>query len=112
MRVILFIFFLLNSALKADESFLSNGEYAKMLYKNPRGIGCHKCHGENGEGKVISSYVSGKNKISLVGPRINNLSMSEFKKALKKGKRLMPEYFLTDLEKAHLYNYITSVKSK
>ncbi len=112
MRIILFIFFLLESFLYAEESFISNDEYAKMLYKNPRGIGCDKCHGEKGEGKEISSYVSGKNKISLVGPRINNLSMWQFRKALKKGKRLMPEYFLTDEEKAYLYYYLTTQNKK
>jgi len=108
---ILFILLFLNYSY-ADESFISNDEYAKMLYKNPRGIGCNKCHGEKGEGKVISSYISGKNKISLIGPRINNLSMRQFKKALRKGKRLMPEYFLTDEEKAYLYYYLTTQNKK
>jgi hypothetical protein len=100
------------SSINADESFISNDEYAKMLYKNPRGIGCDQCHGEHGEGKEISSYISGKNKISLIGPRINNLSMYQFKKALRKGKRLMPEYFLTDEEKAYLYYYLTIQNKK
>jgi hypothetical protein len=108
LHIILFILLLFANISVADESFISNDEYAKLLYKNPRGIGCDKCHGEKGEGKVISSYVSGKNKISLIGPRINNLSMKEFKNALKKGKRLMPEYFLTGEEKAYLYYYLTT----
>ncbi|HIP60204.1 MAG TPA: cytochrome c [Campylobacterales bacterium] len=112
MRIGLFILLLLVNSINADESFISNDEYAKMLYKNPRGIGCDKCHGEYGEGKEISSYISGKNKISLIGPRINNLSMRQFKKALKKGKRLMPEYFLTDEEKAFLYYYLITQNKK
>ncbi len=112
MQFILFILLLTVNYADADESFISNDEYAKMLYKNPRGIGCNKCHGENGEGKEISSYISGKNKISLIGPRINNLSMWQFKKALRKGKRLMPEYFLTDEEKAHLYYYLIKQNRK
>jgi hypothetical protein len=91
---------------------MTNDEYAKMLYKNPRGIGCDKCHGEKGEGMVISSFVSKNRKISLKAPRINNLSMKRFNKALKKGKRLMPEYFLTDIEKAYLYFYLTSQNKK
>lgn len=107
MHIILSILLLFTNFICADEGFISNDEYAKMLYKNPRGIGCDKCHGENGEGKEISSFVSGKNRVSLVGPRINNLSISQFSKALKKGKRLMPEYFLTDEEKAYLYYYLT-----
>ena len=27
-----------------------------MLYKNPRGVGCDKCHGEKGEGSLIVKY--------------------------------------------------------
>ncbi|MDQ7068558.1 MAG: hypothetical protein Q9M40_11590 [Sulfurimonas sp.] len=42
--------------LFAIASFISPTEYAAQLYKNPRGIGCHKCHGENGEGKLIANY--------------------------------------------------------
>jgi len=106
LRIILFISLLFANYICADNGFISNDEYAKMLYKNPRGIGCDKCHGEHGEGKEISSFVSGQNRISLMGPRINNLSMAKFSKALKKGKRLMPEYFLTDEEKAFLYYYL------
>jgi hypothetical protein len=106
MKNVVVIFLLLFSNANAKESFLSNDEYAKMLYKNPRGIGCNLCHGEKGEGAVISSYVKGDKKISLMAPRINNLSMKRFTKALEKGKRLMPEYFLTQQEKAYLYYYL------
>ncbi len=34
--------------------FITKTEYAKMLYLNPRGIGCDKCHGAKGEGSLIS----------------------------------------------------------
>ncbi|MCH9814397.1 MAG: cytochrome c [Epsilonproteobacteria bacterium] len=95
-------------SLYAKESFISNDEYAKMLYKNPRGIGCDKCHGEIGEGIEISSYVKGNKRVSLYGPRINNLTSKRFYDALKQGNRLMPEYFLTDKEKAYLYYYLTT----
>ena len=37
------------------ESFISDYEYGQMLFKNPRGIGCNKCHGENGEGSLIAT---------------------------------------------------------
>jgi hypothetical protein len=112
MRVLVIVFLLLGSITYADESFISNDEYAKMIYKNPRGIGCNKCHGDKGEGKVISSYISGNKKISLIGPRINNLSSKRFLDALKKGKRLMPEYFLTKVEKAYLYYYLIKQNKK
>ncbi len=107
MKIIALIFLFFFSNAIAKDSFLSNDEYAKMLYKNPRGIGCNLCHGEKGEGAVISSYIKGDKKISLMAPRINNLSMRRFTKALEKGKRLMPEYFLTQEEKAYLYYYLT-----
>jgi len=35
-------------------------EYASSLYKNPRGIGCQKCHGLKGEGKLIAKYIDTK----------------------------------------------------
>jgi hypothetical protein len=112
MQFISIIILLLAVGSYARESFISNDEYAKMLYKNPRGVGCHKCHGERGEGKEISSYIKDKTKVSLMGPRINNLSSARFYKALKSGKRLMPEYFLTDKEKAYLYYYINKNREK
>jgi len=110
-KIVILILLLFFSNANAKDSFLSNDEYAKMLYKNPRGIGCNLCHGEKGEGLVISSYIKGDKKISLMAPRINNLSMRRFTKALEKGKRLMPEYFLTQQEKAYLYYYLTKQKN-
>ena len=40
--------------LFGGSSFITPLEYASQLYKNPRGIGCHLCHGDNGEGKTRS----------------------------------------------------------
>ena len=103
----LFLILIVCQPFWASESFLSNDEYAKMLYKNPRGIGCNRCHGDKGEGKVIASYsVNGRKKF-IKAPAINHLSMRVFQKALRKNSRLMPEYFLTDKEKAYLYFYLT-----
>ena len=52
------VFFLLfcNVLVFAQSSFITPLEYASQLYKNPRGIGCIKCHNKNGEGKVIANY--------------------------------------------------------
>ena len=110
--MIIFIFVLFTAVINATESFISNDEYAKMLYKNPRGIGCDLCHGEKGEGKIISSYTLGEKKISLIGPKINDMSMRQFYKALDRANRLMPDYFLTEEEKAYLYYYLTKQKNK
>jgi len=112
MHKIYFIILLLSSSLYAEDSFITNDEYAKLLYKNPRGIGCNKCHGEKGEGMIISSFKKGGSLYTLRGPQINNISIRKFKKALKKAKGLMPEYFLTDLEKAYLYYYLTIQNKK
>ena len=98
--------------LHADESFLTPDEYAKKLYKNPRGISCAKCHGEHGEGKVISSYIQEGELRQIVAPPIVNLSQQRFKKALKRRSRLMPEYFLTEVEMAYLYFYLIKQTDK
>ncbi|RUM66250.1 MAG: cytochrome c [Sulfurospirillum sp.] len=92
--------------LEADGSFITNEEYARMLYQNPRGISCAKCHGEKGEGKVLSTYVDHGKSHSIQAPPIYNLSMERFKKALSRKGRLMPQYFLTEWEMAHLYYYL------
>ena len=102
-----YILFLLNPLLLFSSStFITPMEYASQLYKNPRGIGCQSCHGENGEGKVIANYVHKKKKKSFVGPRINNIKFSEFYKVLHKRKRGMPRYFLTIEEIQALYLYL------
>jgi len=92
------------------EDFITKMEYAKMLYFNPRGIGCNLCHGKKGKGSVIARYKEkGKAKV-LKAPAIVDLSLSEFSKSLKKSHRVMPTYFLTDKEIAILYFYVTSDK--
>ena len=102
------------SALNAED-FISKSEYAKMLYANPRGIGCDKCHGQKGEGKVIASYkaydkASAKmqNK-KLIAPQINNLKYNAFYGAVRHSKGMMPSYFLTDNEIFTLYEYLQSL---
>lgn len=100
------------------EDFISPMEYAKMLYQNPRGIGCNACHGIKGEGKVIAKYRhknknSGKNEQkSLKAPAINNISKISFIKALKKSQGIMPTYFLTDFEMESLYYYVQQYSKK
>jgi mono/diheme cytochrome c family protein len=96
--------------LSADESFLSNEEYAKMLFQNPRGIACSACHGERGEGGILTAYTIERDGEKIVkeikAPRINNLGLKEFKKAFEKKKRYMPRYYLTEKELAYIYYYL------
>ncbi len=94
--------------------FITKTEYAKMLYLNPRGIGCDKCHGTKGEGSLISKYKHFDKKANktvddeLRAPKINDIDFESFKAALTKPKGVMPSYFLTDEETTILYEYITN----
>ena len=94
--------------------FITKTEYAKMLYLNPRGIGCDKCHGAKGEGSLISKYKHFDKKANktvddeLRAPKINDIDFESFKAALIKPKGVMPSYFLTDEETTILYEYITN----
>ena len=104
MKYILFL--TLPLLLAATSSFITPIEYASQLYKNPRGIGCHHCHGENGEGRLIANYTHKKEKKSFSGPAINKMSFAAFHKALDDRKRGMPRYFLTKKEVQALYLYL------
>ena len=94
--------------------FITKTEYAKMLYLNPRGIGCDKCHGAKGEGSLISKYKHFDKKANktvddeLRAPKINDIDFESFKAALTKPTGVMPSYFLTDEETTILYEYITN----
>lgn len=90
------------------ESFITKMEYAKMLYSNPRGIGCISCHGKRGEGSVIAKYKHKGKQKELVAPAINTLSKERFFKALEDSDSVMPKYFLTNNEIEVLYFYVTS----
>ena len=105
MKVVL-LFIILVLALKSEDNYLNISEYAKLLYQNPRGIGCDKCHGIKGEGMTIITTAD-KN---ITTKPINNLSTKEFKKAFKKKKKFMPTYYLSDDELAYIYIYLTKQK--
>lgn len=102
-----FILFLLSPIyLFALSSFITEKEYATQLYKNPRGIGCHHCHGENGEGKLIANYKHKDIAKSFLGPQIKTVEYNEFYRALSRRKDGMPRYFLTDKEIEALYLHL------
>lgn len=93
------------SFANTEESLLA---YGKNLYENPRGISCNKCHGDKGQGSVIAKYKhKGINK-TLVAPRINHLSFSDFAKALSKQSGVMPRYYLSNEEIKAIYEYLTN----
>ena len=102
---------LLVNAGAAD--FITKDEYAKMLYQNPRGIGCDKCHGPHGEGLVLASYTDKDGKeVQIKAPRIDNIPIKRFYQSFDTKSKLMPVYFLTDDEKAYLYYYLTKNQKK
>ena len=92
------------------EDFISRFEYGQMLYENPRGVSCVPCHGNQGEGKVIASYIDddGEKKI-LKGSDIRFSTLQDMLKAVHKGPSVMPKYFLTDDEIEAIYEYIQKV---
>ena len=116
MRLILF---LLPVFLLAKENwFITKREYGKMLYHNPRGISCAKCHGENAQGKIIARYYIIKNHQKILktikAPNITNFNFETFQKKLfHKKLSIMPKYnYLTPQEISAIYLYIQSLKKK
>ncbi|MDR2099304.1 MAG: cytochrome c [Campylobacteraceae bacterium] len=105
MRLLTILFFIF-SALGADD-FIEKRDYAKLLYSNPRSIGCNKCHGEDGKGMIIA-YIRKKEEIRQVSaPPIDNVTKAAFFKALNSPKDIMPKYSLTNEEMEILYKYVT-----
>lgn len=80
-----------------------------MLYENPRGISCKKCHGDDGSKQILGYYMKKRVKTPYTIPSIQNLSLAQFRNSLlerKDSKSIMPNYSLTDDEILTLYNYI------
>ena len=113
MRLILFLLPLFLSA--KEDWFITKLEYGKMLYNNPRGISCAKCHGKYAQGKIIAKYYiikNGKKILKIIkAPNIQNISFEKFKKKLfHKKLSIMPKYdYLTNQEISAIYLYIQSL---
>jgi hypothetical protein len=99
--LLLFPLFLLGSS-----DFITPLEYASQFYKNPRGIGCQLCHGDNGEGKMIARYEHKGKKRSFDAPSIDKIEFPAFFKALNCRKDGMPRYYLTQKEIEALYLFL------
>lgn len=111
-----FIFLFLGAcvwALAAD--FITQKEYAKMLYENPRGISCKECHGKDGREQVLEYFTHKGKKTPFIVPSIQNISFEDFSRSLreiKDAKSIMPTYSLTNDEIKTLYSYIQDLKEK
>jgi len=97
---------LASSFLLAEATFITPEEYGAMLYKNPRGVGCHHCHGERGEGKVISTFKERGRDQSLFGPPIRGATIEQIERALNNRSMLMPRYMLSGSEIESLARYL------
>lgn len=98
-----------------SESFLTKKEYAKMLYHNPRGIGCDKCHNDDATGKVLINYIHKAKNKTIKALDLTKSTKKEFIKILSRRrdkKSIMPEYFLTKEEIEALYFYVNSLKKR
>ena len=96
--------------LCANEDFISPYEYGNMLYNNPRGVSCAKCHGENGEGKLIASYETKEGKVEIIGADIREKSLEEMIKSVNSYHPVMPTYSLTHQEVVAIYGYLQEKK--
>lgn len=96
--------------LNADESFITQFEYGKMLYENPRGIGCVHCHGKEGNGSLIATYKHKGTLRTLLAPPINELPYERFSQAMLKNNGIMPRYYLESSELRAIHLYLKEMK--
>jgi hypothetical protein len=115
LKIIPFLFIF----LYAQEWFITNYEYGKMLYTNPRGINCTKCHGKKGEGKIITHYINKNEEVIAIRTKnIQNISFKRLKKALfhkinvKKELKKNPHSLIKYINIMPIYNYLTDSEIK
>jgi len=119
--------------LDINNSFITKYEYGKMLYNNPRGIGCNKCHGDDARGKKIVEFKQEHEKkiynCSLVAPDIKDIDYQTFSVKVNSKKNpnlkfekeevcdkliyyanVMPTYFLVEEEIDAIFYYIKNLK--
>jgi hypothetical protein len=125
----------LKNEIDINNSFITKYEYGKMLYNNPRGIGCNTCHGNDAKGKKIVDFKHEyKKKIyncELRVPSIKDVDYNSFSKKVNSKKNpnlkfakeqvcekliyyanVMPTYFLVEDEIEAIYYYIQNIKKK
>jgi hypothetical protein len=121
------------NALDINNSFITKFEYGKMLYNNPRGIGCNSCHGDNARGKKIIDFKQEHDKkiynCVLTVPNIKDIDYETFSAKVNSKKNpnkkfekeevcekliyyanVMPTYFLVEEEIEAIFAYIKNIK--
>ena len=120
--------------LDINNSFITKYEYGKMLYNNPRGIGCNSCHGNDARGRKMVDFKQQllDKKVyncSLVIPDIKNIDYETFSAKVNSKKNpnlkfekeqvceklihyanVMPTYFLVEEEIEAIFYYIQNLK--
>lgn len=105
------IFFLFFCQIFYAKDFLTKYEYAKLLYTEPQGVGCDKCHGIYGEGVFLGSYHNKKGIEVIVHTKpIYNLSKEEFITKMNQEQIFMPKYSLSKDELVLIYEYLQNIK--
>ena len=136
---LLFFTFLLCSfaqdelSLDINNSFITKYEYGKMLYNNPRGIGCNNCHANDARGKKIVEFKHIQNGdeylCSIIAPDIKYIEYEQFSQKINSKKNgnlkfekdqvcdkliykanVMPTYFMVKEEIEAIYYYIQNMK--
>ena len=121
----------LNAKSNFSSSFITKYEYGRMLYNNPRGVSCSKCHGKDAHGITVATFShtrQNKKYICKIQTKdITNVTYSKFMRKLdpklKKIKKKfskdqvcekltygnsMPTYFLTKDELNSIYFYLSN----
>ena len=117
-----------------NNSFITKYEYGKMLYNNPRGIGCNSCHGNDARGRKMVDFKHQllEKKVyncTLVIPDIKNIDYETFSLKVNTKKNInlkfekeqvceklihnanvMPTYFLVEEEIEAIFYYIQNMK--
>ncbi|MBN2767868.1 MAG: c-type cytochrome [Campylobacterales bacterium] len=83
-----------------------------MLYENPRGVSCSKCHGKDAKGELIATYKENGVKKELYGPDITNVTLENMIQSTSSFHDVMPTYSLTNEEIKAIYKYIQTQKKK
>ena len=117
-----------------NNSFITKYEYGKMLYNNPRGIGCNSCHGNDARGRKMVDF---KHQLfdkkvyncTLIIPDIKSIDYETFSLKVNNKKNInlkfekeqvceklihyanvMPTYFLVEEEIEAIFYYIQNMK--
>ena len=109
MRSFLFLI-LLSLELLSDSSFITKREYGEQLYNEPRGVGCSNCHGVDGKGAKIVSYIHKKKEKVIIAPSIRFLKAKEIEKGVNRHPSYVPNYFLVKDEYKSLEAFLEKKK--